>query len=48
MSLEEYSGCGRQTTALLIVDNLGHAPPTGATADYIWSFFESHRLAYLP
>jgi polyhydroxybutyrate depolymerase len=48
LTLEEYQGCGQQDTGLLVINGLGHAPPNGATADYIWSFFERHTLPFPP
>lgn len=48
LTLEEHLGCGNQPASLLIIEGLGHAPPNGATAEFIWSFFESHKLRYGP
>jgi polyhydroxybutyrate depolymerase len=48
VTLEEYTGCGSQYTALLVVEGLGHAPPSGADAEYIWSFFKRFKLGYGP
>ena len=45
--LEKYSGCGAETS-LLVVEGLGHAPPDGAIADYMWSFLQSKKLPFVP
>ncbi|MCA9830961.1 MAG: PHB depolymerase family esterase [Dehalococcoidia bacterium] len=46
LRLESYEGCGRELSSLLIVEGLGHAPPTGAVAEYIWSFFKQQQLPW--
>ena len=46
LRLESYDGCGRELSSLLVVEGLGHAPPTGAVAEYIWSFFKQQQLPW--
>ena len=45
--LEQYTGCGAETS-LLVVHGLGHAPPNGATAEYLWGFLQSKMLPFTP
>lgn len=46
LRLESFEGCGRELSSLLVVEGLGHAPPTGAVAEYIWSFFKQQQLPW--
>ncbi len=46
LRLESYEGCGRELSSLLVVEGLGHAPPTGAVAEYIWAFFKQQELPW--
>ncbi len=41
ITLESYPGCD---VSLLVLDHLGHAPPSGSTPDIMWAFLNRYRL----